>query len=477
MSLIINTNISALTAQRNLTKSQGSLQQSIQRLSTGLRINGAADDAAGLAISDRLTAQVRGLNQAVRNANDGVSALQTADGSLNEVSNLLQRARELSVQSANDSNSSSDRASLQSEVSSITAELDRLAGTVQFNSRKLLDGTFTNAQFQIGANANETVSFSISSVNTADLGAKVLQGGSVSSTSLAGLTSSSTLTVNGVSVTIGAQDSIGGVINAINNKSGDSKATAIKNSSTVVVDTGFVAFTTAGATATLSLNGVAIALTTGNAAATSTFIATVNGYTNQSGVVAATNSVGVTFTRGSGGDIAIQETGVSSTSTTGTPTYGIGDSVGASASRTFNAGFTLSVDLSQSLAVSSSSTGDALGFTTSVTSTTPSSKQINGLSISNVSGANDAIQTIDFALDQLNRVRGNIGAVQNRFSSAISSLAVASENLSAARSRVQDADVALETANLTKNQILIQAGVSVLAQANQLPSVALSLLK
>ena len=175
MALIINTNISALTAQRNLTRAQSGLERWIQRLSTGLRINGAVDDAAGLAISDRLTAQVRGLNQAVRNANDGVSALQTADGSLNEVSNLLQRARELAVQSANDSNSSSDRSSLNAEVSSILSELDRLSSTVQFNNRKLLDGTFQNAQFQIGANAFETVSFSISSVNTSDLGAKTLK--------------------------------------------------------------------------------------------------------------------------------------------------------------------------------------------------------------------------------------------------------------------------------------------------------------
>ncbi len=468
MSLIINTNISALTAQRNLTRAQGGLERSIQRLSTGLRINGAVDDAAGLAISDRLTAQIRGLNQAVRNANDGVSALQTADGSLNEVSNLLQRARELSVQSANDSNSASDRSSLNAEVSSILSELDRLSSTVQFNSRKLLDGTFVNAQFQIGANAFETVSFSISSVNTADLGAKVLQGNAVSSTSLTGLSSSSTLSINGVSVTIGAQTSIEGVINAINNGSGDTKASALKNNQTIVVDTGFVALTTAGAVQTLTLNGVNIALSTGNADANSTFIATVNGFSNQTGVIAATNSVGITFTRSSGGTIALTET---------TASVGVGDTVGSTASRTFNAGFTLTVDLDKSLSVVSSATGDSLGFTTGVVSTTATSKRINGLSISNVSGANDAIQTIDYGLSQLSRVRGSIGAVQNRFVSAISSLSVASENLSAARSRIQDADVAQETAELTRTQILIQAGVAVLAQANQLPSVALSLLK
>jgi flagellin len=467
MALIINTNISALTAQRNLTRAQGGLERSIQRLSTGLRINGAVDDAAGLAISDRLSAQIRGLNQAVRNANDGVSALQTADGSLNEVSNLLQRARELAVQSANDSNSSSDRASLNAEVSNILSELDRLASTVQFNNRKLLDGTFTNAQFQVGANANETVSFSIGSMNTADVGAKTLLGNAMSSTAFSDLTATSAITVNGIAVTVGAQSTIEGVIAAINNRSGDTAATATKNSQTILTDTGFIALTTAAAVQTLTLNGVAISLSTGNAASESAFVATVNGFTNQTGVLAATNSVGITFTRSSGGSIALSET---------TASVGVGDSLASTASRSFNAGFTLSVDLNRSLTVVSSGVGDDLGFTTAVVNTTATEKRINGLSISNASGANDAIQTIDFGLAQLSRLRGSIGAVQNRFISAISSLSVASENLSAARSRIQDADVAQETAELTRTQILIQAGVSVLAQANQLPSVALSLL-
>jgi len=467
MALIINTNISALTAQRNLTRAQSGLEKSIQRLSTGLRINNAADDAAGLAISDRLTAQIRGLNQAVRNANDGVSALQTADGSLNEVSNLLQRGRELAIQSANDSNSSSDRQSLNAELSNILAELDRLASTVQFNSRKLLDGTFTNAQFQIGANAFETVTFSIGSVNTTDLGAKVLVGNAMSSTGFTDLAAGQSVTVNGVSVAIGAQTTIEGVIAAINNKSGDTAATATKNGQTVVTDTGFTALTGLGALQTLTLNGVGIALSTANADGASTFVATVNGFTNQTGVVAATNSVGVTFTRSSGGSIALSET---------TASVGVGDTVASTAARTFNAGFTLSVDLSRTLTVVSSTVGDDIGFTTAVTSTATSSKILNTISIQNVSGANEAIQTIDFALTKMNRTRGDIGAVQNRFLSAISSLSVASENLSAARSRIQDADVAQETAELTRTQILIQAGVSVLAQANQLPSVALSLL-
>jgi flagellin len=373
----------------------------------------------------------------------------------------------LAVQSANDSNSSTDRASLNSEVSNILAELDRLASTVQFNNRKLLDGTFSNAQFQIGANAYETVTFSIASVNTADLGAKVLAGNSMSSTGFTDLAASSAVTINGVAVTIGAQTTIEGVISAINNKQGDTGATATKNAQTIVTDTGFIALTTAGAAQTLTLNGVAISLSTANADGASTFVATVNGFTNQTGVVAATNSVGVTFTRSSGGAIALSET---------TASVGVGDTVGSTASRSFNAGFTLSVDLNRTLTVLSSDVGIDVGFGTAVTSTATTSRVLNGISIQNVSSSNDAIETIDFALARMNRLRGDIGAVQNRFLSAISSLSVASENLSAARSRVRDADVAQETAELTRNQILIQAGVSVLAQANQLPSVALSLL-
>jgi flagellin len=257
------------------------------------------------------------------------------------------------------------------------------------------------------------------------------------------------------------------VINTINNRQGDTGATASKNAQTIVTDTAFIALTTAGATQTLTLNGVAISLSTANAEGASTFVTTVNGFTNQTGVVAATNSVGVTFTRSSGGAISLAET---------TASVGVGDTVASTASRTFNAGFTLSVDLNRTLSVVSSDVGIDVGFTTAVTSTAVTSKILNGISIQNVSSSNDAISTIDFALSKLNRNRGDIGAVQNRFLSAISSLSVASENLSAARSRIQDADVAQETAELTRTQILIQAGVSVLAQANQLPSVALSLL-
>ena len=470
--LVINTNVAALNAQRSLGKTQSNLQLSIQRLSTGFRINSAADDAAGLAITDRMTAQIRGLNQAVRNANDGVSTLQTADSSLQQVTDLLQRLRELSVQSANDTNSSSDRQSLQAEAGSVIAELDRLANTVSFNDKKLLDGTFASAQFQVGANANQTISFSIGNAQTANQGAKLTQGNSVSSTIFTAL-SSAGITVNGVAITnLSGATTIEQVVTAINNKSADTGATAIKNSQTIVKDTGFTGITGASAATSLTLNGVTIALTTGNAATASDFAATVNQYSNQTGVVAATGSSStvVTFTRASGGDIAITET---------TSSQGVGDTVASSASRTFNAGLTISVDLPSTLSVSTGSNASDLGFTTGVVGTAGTGyaeKRVNTLNIATASGANDAIQTVDFALTQIGKVRGSLGAVQNRFTSAISSLQVASENISAARSRIKDTDVAQETAELTRNQILLQAGVSVLSQANQLPQIALSLI-
>lgn len=479
MAIVINTNVSALNAQRSLGGTQNNLQVAIQRLSTGFRINSAADDAAGLAITDRMTAQIRGFNQAVRNANDGTSTLQTADSSLQQATDLLQRLRELAVQSANDTNNSSDRQSLHAEAGSVIAELDRLANTVSFNGKKLLDGTFANAQFQVGANANQIISFSIGNAQVSNQGAKITQGNAVSSTVLTAL-SSAGLTLNGVAVTgISSATTIEQVITAINNKQSESGVTAVKNSQTIVTDTGFVGLSSSttgtSATSTLTLNGVSITLTTGNAGTASAFAATVNLYTNQTGVTVTTGTADgiVTFTRSNGGDIAITET-------LGTSyTYGVGNSVGSSDSRTFNAGFTLSVGLSATLSISTAGAAGDLGFTASVVGTGGTGyaeKRISTVSIATASGANDAIQTVDYALTQIGRLRGDIGAVQNRFTSAIASLQVAAENISAARSRIKDADVAHETAELTRNQILLQAGISVLSQANQLPQIALSLI-
>jgi flagellin len=270
---------------------------------------------------------------------------------------------------------------------------------------------------------------------------------------------------------LSAATTIEQVVTAINNRASDTGATAIKNSQTVVTDTGFTAIN-AGSSQTLTLNGVNIVLTTGNAATASDFAATVSSYANQTGVVVTTGSAAsvVKFTRASGGDIAFYET---------SGTTGVGNGVASTDSRTFNAGLTISVDLLDSLSVATGSNASDLGFTTGVVGTAGTGyaeKRISTLNISTATGANDAIQTVDYALTQIGKLRGAIGAVQNRFTSAISSLQVASENISAARSRIKDTDVASETAELTRNQILMQAGVSVLSQANQLPQTALSLL-
>jgi flagellin len=282
MGLNVNTNVESLNAQRNLSKSQASLSNSMQRLSSGLRINSAKDDAAGLAITDRMTAQIRGMNQAARNANDGISLAQTAEGALSEVTNILQRMRELSVQSANASNSDADRSSLNSEFAQLKEEIDRIADTTQFNGKNLLDGTFRSgsaAVFQVGANANQVIS-----------------------------------------VTIGA--------------SGGANISALGS-----------------------------------------------------------------------GDV-----------------------------------------------------------------------NVSAISISTAAHAQSSISVLDLAISDVDTMRGKLGAVQNRFESTIANLNNVSENLSAARSRILDADIAQETSNMTKMNILQQAGVSILAQANQTPQLALSLL-
>ncbi len=272
MALTINTNVASLNAQRNLNSSQGALNKSMQRLSSGLRINSAKDDAAGLGISDRMTSQIRGLNQAVRNANDGISLAQTAEGALQESTNILQRMRELAVQSANDTNSAEDRASLQAEVTQLVAELDRISDTTSFNGRGLLNASTAGALFQVGANSGQTISITIS----------------------------------------------------------DADATALG---------------------------------------------------------------------------------------------------------------------------------------------------VNAVTVSTQAGAGAAITSVDDAILAIDTMRGGLGAVQNRFESTIANLSNVSENLSAARSRILDADIAQESSNMTKGNILQQAGVAILAQANQAPNLAMSLLQ
>lgn len=389
MAITINTNVASLNAQRNLGASQSDLNKSMQRLSSGLRINSAKDDAAGLAISDRMTAQIRGLNQAARNANDGISLAQTAEGALQESTNILQRMRELAVQSANDTNSSSDRSSLNDEVVQLKAELDRIAETTEFNGKSVIDGSMSNATFQVGANAgtNQTISFGITSAAAADLG---------TAGNVAIAEATATGTMGDLTFTADAAGTTG-------NANYDVQFVA-------AATTSFVA-----ATATLASGTITVTLAASSTANTTTDIA---------GAL-STALTSVTVSAGAAGTLT---------------------------------------DSSDGAVAMSGGVGEVL--TTAV----------SDVSITSLTGAQSAIESIDLALADVDSIRGGLGAVQNRFESTIANLNNVSENLSSARSRILDADIAQETSAMTKNNILQQAGVSILAQANQAPQLALSLL-
>jgi len=467
MAQVINTNIPSMTAQRNLTSSQSDLTTSLQRLSSGLRINSAKDDAAGLAISERFTSQIRGLVQAARNANDGISLAQTAEGALKEVSNNLQRIRELAVQSANGTNSASDRAAIQTEVAELIAEVDRVASQTTFNDIKLLDGTFSNAAFQVGANAGETITVaSVTSAKTADLGASL--SATAVGTAVTGALSSGDLIINGVDVGAVASGDAKDLAAQINGLSG-TNVTAQAQATSV---TGASMTGNAGETGTITINGVASAsvTTTGTTATDRSAVVTaINAISAATGVTATNtgaDATGVTLTAADGRNISHSLGGTLTAAATGVA----GDATTRSSvtlTGTSSAGITLT-----------GSAETTAGFTDNQTvAASLTGTAVANIDVSSVSGANAAITSIDAAMSTVNSTRATLGAVQNRFESVVSSLQERSENLSAARSRIQDADFAAETASLTRGQILQQAGVAMLAQANALPQNVLSLLR
>jgi len=382
MALSINTNVASLNAQRNVAKSQEGLATSLQRLSTGLRINSAKDDSAGLAISERFSSQIRGLNQAARNANDGISLVQTAEGALTEVGSNLQRIRELAVQASNGTNTQADRDALNSEVTQLKAEIQRVSEQTNFNGTKLLDGSFSGVAFQVGANAGETITIA-----------------SIANTQVA---------------------SLGGTINRY---SASVSATAM---------TGFATAIPAGG---LTING-----------------------TDVGAIAAAGNS------QERAGQITEAINRVSSTT-------GVGASYDATSGQvTLTSAATVTVG-------GASGTVAIAGFAAGSVGTSTPAVGVNSVNVSSFTGAQDAIAMMDAALKSVNTSRGNLGAIQNRFSSTIANLQTASENMSASRGRIVDADFAAESANLSKGQILQQAGTAMLSQANSLPQGVLGLLR
>ncbi|MFZ2290344.1 MAG: flagellin [Halopseudomonas yangmingensis] len=389
MSLTVNTNVASLNTQRNLGNSSSALQTSLQRLSTGSRINSAKDDAAGLQISNRLTSQINGLNVAVRNANDGISLAQTAEGALQQSTNILQRMRDLSLQAANGSNSTSEREALNAEVTQLKKEVDRISNTTTFGGRKLLDGNFGVSSFQVGSAANEIISVGI---------------GEMSSSSLEGN-----------------------------------------------YFTGTTAGVAAAGAATAGEAAIAVTLSTGAVNVTATI---ADGDTNKQAlekIAAAVNDANV----GVGAFVEVDP---------GDPENVLIKYV----SKENDAG----ASLLTLVAVTGGAVG--LGDITSTSASTDNS--VKDIDITTAAGAQAAVLVIDDAIKQIDSQRADLGAVQNRFENTIANLQNIAENVSAARGRIQDTDFAAETANLTKNQILQQAGTSILAQANQLPQAVLSLL-
>ena len=499
MAMTINTNIAALNAQRNLGKTQGMLNQSLQRLSSGLRINSAKDDAAGLAISTRMTSQIRGLNQAARNANDGISLSQTAEGAMQESGNILQRMRELAVQSANDTNSSSDRTNLQKEIIQLKDELTRIASQTSFNGQKILDGTFTAAKFQVGAFAGENISVTIGNASATAMGAytsnSILNVGALSGTADTDLNGVAVddITVSGskgsTTVSIAADESAAQIAARINNVTGDTGVTASANT-TVDIQLGDEVTLGEGISFVLSsVNGAGIAQGTAKTI-THTVTSTtdysglrdaINAQSASTGVVASLNTAAssLTLTNADGHNIHITDVAAG---TVGDNVLAVGPTAGAFvSSQVLENGATDTIAVGGQVSMSSSNSFSVTSvdatFGGGSTELSASLSSVADVDVSTQSGSSSALNVIDEALAFISSTRADLGAVQNRFESTIANLQSVSENVSAARARIMDADFAAETANLTKAQVMQQAGIAMLAQANMLPQTVLSLLQ
>jgi len=618
MPLVVNTNIASLNTQRQLTTANNAINRSLERLSSGLRINRASDDAAGLAIATRLQAQVRGLQQASRNANNAISLVQTAEGALNSVTNILQRLRELAVQAASDDNTDTDRTALNNEAKQLRDELTRLAQTVEFNGTTLLDGTFTGKKFQIGANADQTLTFEISDVRATAIGkfatqtATVGNGIATATTAGAGNLSSSEFTINGTGVlaTSDSDDQVS--ILSISGSSGvdilasgtalvslgdiaSASGNLVINSTSIAISTlvvgGNASYTLTDSVATdiaSAINAASItnltarvvdgSILTLEAAAGANLVIEVTGNsgtvsadspsTANSAVLASLLNIGSTFLGGSstgvttynGQSSAIAKaasvngikssTGVSATvnentltaataltavtvtsgdlfingTNIGAVTVSANDSNGALAAAINSQSDTTGVKANVSSGkltltaadgrnitiTAASAVQTALNFTTltytgataisrgsfdltstgnftlagttsdigSISTTTyVATGNLSTLAITSRGAANTAITQIDSALDQINTSRSSIGAVQSRLGTAVEFLDNAAENQAASESRIRDADFALETAQFTRGQILVQAATAILAQANAQPQIALQLLQ
>ncbi|MEC8158130.1 MAG: flagellin [Pseudomonadota bacterium] len=487
MALVVNTNVASLNAQRNLEATTRDAMVAMERLSTGMRINSAKDDAAGLAIGTRLQAQVNGFEQAARNAADAISVTQTAEGALTEVTSNLQRLRELAVQSVNSTNSSADRKALQTEAAQLIAEIDRVAGNTKFVGTNLLDGTFTSKLFQVGADKGQTVTVTKISdarstgigINKMTLGGTKMNAttsGSDVNNAIAAETDLTLTTVDGgttAAISYSQHDSAKDIATAINTAASSIGITATATNSAVITSlsvAGTVTFDLMDGATTYAVSAVVSDVND-----LSAIVNAVNSHSANSGITAAFTSTSaknsITLSNLDGEDIGL---GTYTNSGHATATISFGGA-------TLTEGGTVDAVRSGQIVLTSTKgqITAANGGTDVFTSAgqTSSFTTVSATNLETATGAANAIEAIDGALDMVNLSRAELGAYTSRFESIINSVAVASDSAAASASRIQDADFAKETAAMTKSQILSQAGISVLAQANAMPQQVLALLQ
>ncbi|AVT48904.1 flagellin N-terminal helical domain-containing protein [Shewanella baltica] len=488
MAISVNTNVTSMKAQNQLNGANSKLSTSMERLSSGLRINSAKDDAAGLQISNRMTSQINGIGVAMRNANDGISIAQTAEGAMQQSTSILQRMRDLSLQSANGSNSSEDRAAMQKEVNSLQAELTRIADTTSFGGQKLLDGSYGSQSFQIGSEANETINVTLKSVAASKIGAyqSDAAGTKFGGTMIAAAAGANASVADTLTITQGStkttvktalNDTATEVAAKINKAGSGVTATAVTNVQANVA----TAFSGAGTltmavddgtnTSTLDLTGIG----------TNQDLADrINAASGDTGVTANIDSNNVlTITSSNGADISFANTqavgslqlnNVAADHTSAVPK--LSAQVDVTGATGFVAAGSISLSASSAYSITSAGTG-AAELTGEVAGVF---EGVNKVDISTAAGSQDALSLIDGAIASIDSQRAELGAIQNRMNFTISNLGNIQSNVTDARSRIQDVDFASETAQLTKQQILSQTSSAMLAQANQLPQTALSLL-
>ena len=495
---VINTNILSLTTQNNMNKSQSALGSAIERLSSGQRINSAKDDAAGQAIANRFTSNIKGLTQASRNANDGISLVQTTEGALGEINNNLQRVRELSVQAATGSNSSSDLKSIQDEIKQRLDEIDRVSDQTQFNGVKVLAGN-SSMKVQVGANDGETISINLEKIDSKSLG---LQGFNVDGAKQASVddltsqfkaTGTNNFDVGGTAyetdINSGAVTKAG-VAQYIDAGTGafSGTATAANTASTVYTTTA-----TAGAEAT-SIAAASVGKATGDkfTAQGMEFTVKTAADANGNGVFSATvDGKSVDFTTSA----STAPAGTAAEVKTSSALFAsvVGGGLTTKAAETNRAATLADLDLQGATKTGSTLTVNGTAYTANAKgdqitnaggkvmymsrTANGNTTLINEDAAASQKSTDNQLATVDKALAQVDALRSGLGAVQNRFDSAITNLGNTINNLTSARSRIQDADYSTEVSNMSRAQILQQAGTSVLAQANQVPQTVLSLLR